>query len=244
MLKLKEMQKVIYVIRPAKDNDLLQIGELDREAFPSESLFRSYTSYKRDLNSLLAHYIVAATEKDVIAINRSSECSQEEMKQSLRLYPQDTLKSPWLKRLFSHTHMIPLRAGRINLPNKEYVLGFASLWFMLNEAHIIAIAVRNNYRRMGIGEGLLISIIELATQLNANLVTLEVRASNEVAQMLYKKYGFQVVGRRLSYYSDNGEDALLMNSDTIISAPFQRHLEQLKKTHIQRWKGTPTITMA
>jgi len=105
---------------------------------------------------------------------------------------------------------------------------------MMKEAHIIAIGVRDGYRRLGIGEGLLIATIELAQILNANVVTLEVRASNEIAQELYKKYGFRVVGRRLRYYSSDGEDAIIMSTDNITSMPFQASLEKLKKAHIQR----------
>jgi ribosomal-protein-alanine N-acetyltransferase len=111
---------------------------------------------------------------------------------------------------------------------------------MLKDVHITTIAVRNNYRRIGIGEGLLISIIELATQLNASIITLEVRASNEIAQTLYKKYGFQVVGRHLRYYSDNGEDAILMNTDNITSASFQARFQQLKMAHAQRHNEVST----
>jgi ribosomal-protein-alanine N-acetyltransferase len=70
--------------------------------------------------------------------------------------------------------------------------------------------------------------------LNANVVTLEVRASNEIAQELYKKYGFQVVGRRLRYYSSDGEDAIIMSTDNMTSMPFQASLQQLKEDHAQR----------
>jgi ribosomal-protein-alanine N-acetyltransferase len=63
---------------------------------------------------------------------------------------------------------------------------------------------------------------------------LEVRASNETAQELYKKHGFQVVGRRLRYYSSNGEDAIIMSTDNITSMSFQASLQQLKKDHAQR----------
>ena len=104
----------------------------------------------------------------------------------------------------------------------------------MREAHIIAIGVRDGYRRLGIGEGLLISTIELAAILNTNIVTLEVRASNEVAQALYKKYGFQVVGRRSRYYSSDGEDAIVMSTDNISSISFQASFQQLKKAHAQR----------
>ena len=104
----------------------------------------------------------------------------------------------------------------------------------MKEAHIIAIGVRNGYRQLGIGEGLLIATIELAQILNANIVTLEVRASNMVAQELYKKYGFRVTGRRLRYYSSDGEDAIIMSTDGITSLPFQASFQQLGKDYAQR----------
>jgi ribosomal-protein-alanine N-acetyltransferase len=81
---------------------------------------------------------------------------------------------------------------------------------------------------------LLIATIELAQILNCSIVTLEVRASNTIAQELYKKYGFQVVGRRPRYYSSDGEDAIIMSTDNITSMPFQASLQKLKKAHAQR----------
>jgi len=201
---------VDYIIRPMKIGDIPQVAEIDHEAFPGEWLFRSHASYKQDLKSSLAHYVVACTEEE------------REVVQEL----------PWFKRLFSHNHLPSERKY-----TTDYIVGFAGFWLMLKEAHIIAIATRNNYRRMGIGEGLLISVIELATQLNANVVTLEVRASNEIAQALYKKYGFQEVRRRPRYYSDNGEDAILMHTDYIASASFQTRFQQLKEAHEKSWEG-------
>jgi len=108
----------------------------------------------------------------------------------------------------------------------------------VNEVHIIAIAVRNDYRQMGIGEGLLISTIEMANQLDANVITLEVRVSNKIAQALYKKYGFQIVGTHSKYYSNNDEDATLMSTDDITSAPFQSCFRQLKDAHKQKCAAT------
>ncbi len=131
----------------------------------------------------------------------------------------------WFKRVFSYER-------RLN--TREYIVGFSGFWMMVGEAHIIAIGVRNGYRKLGIGEGLLIATIELAQILNANIVTLEVRASNMVAQELYKKYGFRVTGRRLRYYSSDGEDAIIMSTDGITSLPFQASFQQLRKDYAQR----------
>jgi ribosomal-protein-alanine N-acetyltransferase len=216
MVELKIMHKLSYIIRPMQEGDIPQIAEIDREAFSGEWMFRSYASYKRDLDNPLARYVAACIENE-----SNSEPN-----------PSDTRRLPWFKRFLSLNHPQNRR-----LRTTECIIGFAGIWLMLKEAHIIAIAVRNNYRRIGIGEGLLISIIDLATQLNANSVTLEVRASNEVAQALYKKYGFQLVGRRHNYYSDNCEDALLMKADDIASAPFQACFQQLRHAHAQRHVG-------
>jgi ribosomal-protein-alanine N-acetyltransferase len=59
-------------------------------------------------------------------------------------------------------------------------------------------------------------------------MTLEVRVSNHVAQSLYRKYGFKNEGLRRRYYSDNGEDALIMTTDILTSASYQRHYQELK----------------
>ncbi|MBA7589136.1 hypothetical protein ES708_31211 [subsurface metagenome] len=98
--------------------------------------------------------------------------------------------------------------------------------------------MREHYRRQGIGELLLISIIDLAIELNASLITLEVRISNTVAQRLYYKYGFTQVGLRHGYYTNNREDAVLMSFENITSAPFQTQLNRLKQAHSQKW-GVP-----
>ena len=218
-VKIQIMHRVGYMIRPMKDEDISQVAEIDREAFPGESLFRPYTSYKQEIHNSLARYIVA--------------CSKEEF--NLEKNQQDKGKISWFKYLFGYRHTISLQGEQCNPSRVEYIAGFAGLWFMLDEAHITAIAVRSNYRRSGIGEGLLISTIELARQLNANIVTLEVRASNMVAQALYQKYGFRVVGSRPRYYSDNGEDAVLMSVDGVTSGSFQTSFQRLKESHRQRW---------
>ena len=95
-------------------------------------------------------------------------------------------------------------------------------------------AIKESYRRQGMGELLLISAINLATELKVRIVTLEVRASNTAAQALYSKYGFNQVGLRRGYYIDNKEDAILMSTEDISSTSFQSHLEQLKQVHSKK----------
>jgi ribosomal-protein-alanine N-acetyltransferase len=117
----------------------------------------------------------------------------------------------------------------------EYIFGFAGFWIVAGEVHITNVAIRESRRRQGIGELLLISLINLATKLGAHLITLEVRASNTAAQGLYSKYGFARVGVRRGYYTDNREDGVLMSLEDITSAPVQADLKRLKRAHFKRW---------
>jgi ribosomal-protein-alanine N-acetyltransferase len=81
------------------------------------------------------------------------------------------------------------------------------------EGDITNVAVLPEYRRLGIGSILIEAVIKKAAELELSLLTLEVRRSNTVAQSLYSKYGFEVIGERKRYYSDNREDALIMTKE-------------------------------
>jgi ribosomal-protein-alanine N-acetyltransferase len=83
-------------------------------------------------------------------------------------------------------------------------------WRVLDEAHLATIAVHPAFRRRGVARLLLQTAIDAAYAEGARIYHLEVRAGNEAAQKLYIKFGFEVVGRRVRYYKDNGEDAVLM----------------------------------
>jgi ribosomal-protein-alanine N-acetyltransferase len=75
----------------------------------------------------------------------------------------------------------------------------------------------------------------MANQRAARIVTLEVRVSNTAAQQLYAKYGFNQVGLRRDYYTDNREDAVIMSADHIASPSFQAQLQELKKAYTEKW---------
>ncbi len=119
---------------------------------------------------------------------------------------------------------------------KPPVVGFAGLWLMLDEAHITTIGVKASHRGRGVGELLLLGLFDAALEMGASLMTLEVRVSNVVAQKLYEKYGFERVGIRKGYYSDNGEDAYIMTVTDIQSSYYrailQHHRAQLQERHL------------
>lgn len=107
------------------------------------------------------------------------------------------------------------------------IVGYGGFWLVVDESHISTIASDANWRGRGIGELMLLAMIERSFELGASMVTLEVRASNVVAQNLYRKYGFVNVGRRAQYYRDNNEDADLMTVERINTDEYQRHLTEL-----------------
>ena len=90
------------------------------------------------------------------------------------------------------------------------VVGFAGVWIVAGEGDITNIAVHPSYRKQGIASQLLSKLLEICKDNNCNDITLEVRVSNTPAQNLYTKFGFVNEGIRKKYYSDNGEDAIIM----------------------------------
>ena len=207
-------------VRLMRKEDIAQVTEIDREAFPT---MWPPVNFQRELQNQLAHYCVVYKEGETI--------DEPEMK----AIPEEKGFSYLVSRvrqLFSNNRLISSKPLSLS---KQYIIGFAGFWIMAEEAHIINIAVRELYRHQGIGELLLISIIDMATELKAGIITLEVRSSNFAAQRLYSKYGFSQVGLRRGYYTDNGEDAVLMSVENITSAPFHARLQQLKKAHSKKW---------
>jgi ribosomal-protein-alanine N-acetyltransferase len=112
----------------------------------------------------------------------------------------------------------------------EQVVGYAGMWLMVDEAHITTFAVHPGWRRRRIGERLLLAMLDLAVARRAREATLEVRVSNLAARRLYEKYGFRPVGIRPRYYSDDGEDAIVMTTEPLSSPSMRDRLARLRAT--------------
>ena len=95
-------------------------------------------------------------------------------------------------------------------PGLRELLGFIAARVNSDELHINNIGVRETARRCGVGSALLSRTLELAENFGARSAVLEVRSTNEVAQALYRRHGFETRGRRRDYYRDPTDDALLM----------------------------------
>ena len=134
-------------------------------------------------------------------------------------WPDDAYRNELLtNRLASY---VVARAG-------DEIVGFGGLWVMVDEAHITTFAVDPRWRRRGVGEWMLLGLLERAVARLAREATLEVRLSNVPARRLYEKYGFRPVGIRPRYYSDNGEDALIMTTDALASPAMRERLGRLR----------------
>lgn len=92
----------------------------------------------------------------------------------------------------------------------EEIIGYAGVWIVAGEGDITNIAVNPSYRKQGIASNILKKLFEVCKENNCSDITLEVRVSNIPAQNLYKKFNFKEEGIRKKYYSDNGEDAMIM----------------------------------
>lgn len=213
-------------VRSMELKDIPQVSEIEREAFPPPW---PATNFKRDLTlNSLTHYLVAY----------ETSCCGNELPANRA---PENLTAPPPKTAFRKLRSVLERLRGWNHPSedeKECILGFVGIWFMADEAHLSNIAVRESHQQRGIGELLLISVIKLAIEQSARFITLEVRATNQTAQRLYRKCGFVEVGVRRGYYSDNKEDAVLMTAEAITSEGFLRSFENLRAAYAQKW-GTP-----
>ena len=154
--------------------------------------------------------------------------------------PQNTTP---LRKLFSFIRPVTAPSSRTasyspfgphgQLPS-SFVVGFAGMWMYVDEAHIATIAARADWRGRSVGETILHNLMREAQRRNAVSATLEVRIGNAVAQNLYRKYGFEEVGRRKNYYQDNREDALLMTVTNFETNAYRARLDELERNLRER----------
>ncbi|MUT68466.1 ribosomal protein S18-alanine N-acetyltransferase [Paenibacillus sp. NEAU-GSW1] len=123
---------------------------------------------------------------------------------------QEAFTTPWTSEAFRNELFNNMFARYYVMVHEGRIIGYGGMWIIIDEAHVTNIAVSAEWRGNGLGERLLVELQRRAVGFGANKMTLEVRVSNEVAQRLYRKMGFEPSGIRPGYYSDNQEDALIM----------------------------------
>ncbi|MDP8254283.1 MAG: ribosomal protein S18-alanine N-acetyltransferase [Candidatus Alcyoniella australis] len=89
--------------------------------------------------------------------------------------------------------------------------GYALCWEVVDELHMLKIAGSPRFRRQGIGRQMVQQLIQRARRSNMRVIQLEVRANNDTALGFYRALGFVQAGLRPGYYTDSGEDAVLLD---------------------------------
>ena len=209
-----------YYIRPMQREDIPQVKAIDRQAFPT---MLPPPNFERELRNQMTHFYVV--------------CDSEG-----RPEPEETEDVPAagpglfgrIKKWFNQDGQ-PETGRAAVCRQAEYVCGYVGFWVMADEAHITTIAVRDKCQRQGLGELLIMTVIDRAQEFYASVVTLEVRVSNTGAQRLYDKYGFARTGVRKRYYTDNHEDAYIMTTGDITSSEYRNKIEELSQEHKSRW---------
>jgi ribosomal-protein-alanine N-acetyltransferase len=130
--------------------------------------------------------------------------------------------SPWPKNAYASELSQNRQASYIVLRQSGDIVGYAGLWRVALEAHVTTIGVRAGDHSKGYGTVLFAALVQRAYALGARWITLEVRDTNDHAIRLYERFGFKAIGRRRGYYTDNGEDAVIMWSDSIHAPEFKR----------------------
>lgn len=122
----------------------------------------------------------------------------------------EAFPTPWPREAYEKEITKNELAYYVVADSEGEIVGYAGLWEVVGEGHITNVAVRKERRGEGISNLLMQALLDRVLALHYYGLTLEVRLSNTPARSLYEKFGFESVGVRKSYYSDNGEDAIVM----------------------------------
>lgn len=107
-------------------------------------------------------------------------------------------------------------------------VGYIGFWKIIDEAHVTNLSIHPEYRKRGLGQRLLLKMVEECYKEKIKYITLEVRESNEKAIKLYEKFGFKSLGIRKNYYQDNNESALIMWSENIFDKKYKELYDKIK----------------
>ena len=222
----------MYVIEPMTQEDVEEVGEVERACFTNPW---PLSAYRRELRNAAQNYYIVLRDDpqaDLDSLDARShpapdaDPGEREAALPLRSQPRRSRKPAFWP-------LARLRGPETPPP----IIGFAGMWQLFDEAHVTTIGVDPAYRGHGLGELLFVALIDEAIRRNVAWLTLEVRVSNAPAQNLYQKYGFTVQGRRPRYYSDNNEDAYIMWSESLKDEGYRDRLAALRRHLIARLDG-------
>lgn len=212
-----------FVVEPMRIEHIPAVSAIEKLSFPQPW---PQNAYRREIaENRMAHYIIA---------RRLGERADRQPLEGEPARPTQGQSTDLIGRLSRFLRSPePPRSPQLDEELRS-IVGYAGIWVMTDEAHVTTIASHPEVRGQGVGEFLLVALIHRGIDVGARWMTLEVRASNHIAQKLYRKYTFKEMGVRRRYYSDNGEDALVMWTDALDSDSFQAAMEQNEEKLAER----------
>lgn len=203
------------VVEPMRLSDMPSVLAIERASFSSPWPVRAY-SY--EMRNDASHYFVLR--------RRGGEVVQNDVP---GMRPPDSACPPAGPLRDEKPGLLQRMWQGLRYRGKRDVIGYGGFWTSGHRAHISTLAVAPQWRNRRLGLLLMVHMLDHALALGMRTVTLEVRVSNYVAQNLYRKCGFERSGVHRSYYRDNGEDALLMSTPSLISSTYRAHLAALRE---------------
>lgn len=137
------------------------------------------------------------------------EASPDDVKQ-IALVEKNAQPAPWDELVFKNEFGVKVSNIWVCLDSEKTVVAFIVFWIVVDEVHILNVAVHDKARRRGIASAFINQLKLESERTFKTVLSLEVRASNTAAQLLYAGLGFKTIARRKAYYSDNGEDAIIL----------------------------------
>lgn len=217
------MNALPFFIEPMRIEDVPEVSKVERRCFTNPW---PASAYRRELGRIDQNYYIVLRGSDAATM------------QSRGRFVEDYADS-W--RGIRALGLLSLARKSQHPATPPPIAGFAGMWQVFDEAHVTTIGVDSPYRGRGFGEAMLLKLIDEAVRRGANVMTLEVRISNDSAMKLYEKYGFTIHGVRPKYYSDNGEDAYLMWSPSLRDASYQETLDHHRHALGERLTGVLAV---
>jgi ribosomal-protein-alanine N-acetyltransferase len=226
-----------YILENMAPEDIPQVAKIERLCF---TLPWPTSAYRRELktpdtNRYIVERFIPTGDARKIGLSEPSESnltslyhpgissqngSSEHDKADTGILSKWATLLPWMRNGTDNGY--DSQGGQFPLS------GYAGLWLMVDEAHVTTIGVHPDHRGQGAGELLFLGLVDIAQEMRAVRMTLEVRVSNHSAQALYRKYGLEIAGVRRRYYSDNGEDALIMTTEPLEGPEMRARLDRLR----------------
>lgn len=213
-----------FFIEPMRFDDINEVSRVERRCFSNPW---PTAAYRRELRHPDHNYYIVLRGSDAKSIQTRERFVDE-------------FADNW--RNLRALGLLSFRKQQSPAPGTQPIAGFAGMWQLYDEAHITTIAIDAPYRGRGLGEALLLRMLDESVRRGANMLTLEARVSNEGAIKLYEKYGFRVHGIRPSYYSDNGEDAYVMWSPSLRDDGYLVEVAEHRRLLIERLTGILSVS--